>query len=218
MNKKKGVIFCILALVLIVVFVFACTRVRVTNKSPEGVVKSLINAYQEDSEKAVRKCYGFGKKDSLDPGVENEITSTLEFFKAHKAKNINFVECKSLGTFNGYDLVYVIYEYQIDLSDLKEANKDSAKEESKKEKEKNKLKAPAVSFYFTKNVDEKHYVVPAAEVTTEMSDISKEEYSRFVRTEVYKKYKESYNTFIKEHPTYEELLSKSLKKIKDGTI
>ena len=218
MNKNKGVILGALVLVLVIIIVIAASGVRVSNKSPEGVVKSLITAYQENSEKAIRKCYGFGKKETLDPAVESEMKSTLEFFEAHKAKEVSFKECKSLGTFNGYDLVYVIYEYQISLSDLKEKAKDSAKDETKEEKEKNKLKAPAISFYFTKNVDEKYYVVPAKDVTTEMSDISKDEYSRFIKTDVYKEYQESYNTFIKEHPTYEELLTKSLKKIKDGTI
>jgi hypothetical protein len=217
-SRKQGIIIIgILVLVLIITAVILSTRVKVTHKSPEGVVKSLINAYQKDSEKAVRDCYGFSKKENLDTISEKEINSNLNYFKAHNAKQVIFDTCDSLGTFNGYELVYIIYQYDIQLSDLKEKKENSEKEESKKEKESNKLRAPAISLYFVQNKDEKYYVVPAKDIDAELSDISKREYTKFVTTDIYKKYQENYNTFIKEHPDYEELVSKSLKKIKDGS-
>lgn len=217
-SKKQGIIIIgIFVLVLIIAAVILSTRVRVTHKSPEGVVKSLVNAYQKENERAVRDCYGFSKKENLDAVSEKEITSNLNYFKAHNAKQIIFDTCDSLGTFNGYELIYTIYEYDIQLSDLKEKQEDSEKEESKKEKESNKLRAPAISLYFVQNKDEKYYVVPAKDIDTELSDIAKREYTKFIATDVYKKYQESYDTFIKEHPDYEELVSKSLKKTKDGS-
>lgn len=216
-NKTQAIIGAAVLLVLVIVIAIASAGVKVSHKSPEGVVKSLVCAYQENSEKAVRKCFGYTKKETLDTSVENEFTSNMNNFKAHKAKDVTIRECKSLGTFNGYDLVYVYYEYNINLKDLKGSDEDSAKEESKEEKESNKLKAPAISLHFVQNKEEKYYVVPAKDINTEMSDISKREYTKFVESDVYKKYEEDYNEFIKEHPDYENLVSKNLKKIKDGS-
>ena len=86
MKKLKGVGVILLAAA---VLLSGC-GVKVSNKSPESVVKSLINAYQFEDEDAVKKCFGIGKKDKTDSEVKKEIDYNLKYFKAHGAKDINF--------------------------------------------------------------------------------------------------------------------------------
>lgn len=176
--------------------------VQTSHKSPDGVVKSIVNAYQYGKEDAVKKCYGIGKKDKLDDTTKEEIDYNIKFFKAHQAKNVRFVKCKSLGSFNGFELVYVIYNFEI--------KKEADKKENKKAET---LEAPAISLYFVNKKDKKYYVVPTKDITAEMGEISKTEYSKFVKTDDFIKYQSDYDKFIKANPSYEQDISEQLNKL-----
>ena len=206
MKKLKGVGVILLAAA---VLLSGC-GVKVSNNSPESVVKSLVNAYQFEDEDAVKKCFGIGKKDKVDADVKKEIDYNLKYFKAHGAKDINFEKCESLGTFNGYDFVYVIYDYEMKKTTTTKNKK------GKNEKKTVKLQAPAISTYFVKKKDKEYYVVPGKDITTEMSDISKEQYAKFVKTEDYEGYEKRYNKFRKDNPDYENDISEELDKLLNG--
>lgn len=55
---KKGVRLLLVCLMFIVV----ASGCGVSHKSPEGVVKSLIKAYDKEKEKTILECYGIVKK------------------------------------------------------------------------------------------------------------------------------------------------------------
>lgn len=46
-------------------------------------------------------------------------------------------------------------------------------------------------------------MVPAKDVTDEMSEYSRTEYEKFKESQDYKEYKKSYKEFIRENPKYE---------------
>lgn len=213
MKSLKGVTIFTLSLSLLLT---GC-GVKTNHESPEAVSKSLVNAYQHEDEDAVKKCYGFEKKDNLDEITQKEVDYQLKFFKAHKAKDVIFRECKSLGSFEGFELVYVIYDFEIKSESLEETE-EKGKKETKEDKEKKKgtLHAPAINLYFVKKEDKKYYVVPTKDITSEMSNVSKEEYAKFVKKESYLEYQKNYETFIKENPEYETKISEGLQALLDG--
>lgn len=182
MKKKTE----ILLLALMLMLAAGCGT-KVNHKSPEAVAESLVNAYHEQDERAVKKCFG------LDPGkdckqeIQKEIDYNLTFFKAHDAVGIKIKEAKSLGTFDKKELVYVRYNYEI---------------KGRKEKQ----EAPALGFYFLEKRGRKYYVVPAIDVTPDMSKISKKEFSEFSKTRIYKEYDKQYQNFIRKNPKYENEL------------
>jgi hypothetical protein len=58
--------------------------------------------------------------------------------------------------------------------------------------------------------DKKYYVVPTAEVTSEMSAQAITDYQEFMDSDAYKEYRRSYDTFIKANPGYEEKIAEKL--------
>lgn len=64
----------------------------------------------------------------------------MKQFKAYGASEVDFTKCESLGNFNGYDLVYAIYN-------LVKKDKDDKKSEA--------LEIPSMSMYFVKEKDKK---------------------------------------------------------------
>ena len=77
MKKKTRII--ILGIVL--VLAMAMSGCGVNQKSPEGVVESLIKEYVNGSEKKVKKCYSGG--DDANEFLQTEIDATLQYFAAH---------------------------------------------------------------------------------------------------------------------------------------
>ena len=148
---------------------------KVSTKSPESVTKSIVNAYQKGDTEAVKKCFGLDPDKKCAEEITQEIKYNMKQFEAYGASEVNFTKCESLGNFNGYDLVYAIYN-------LIKKDKDDKKSEA--------LEIPSMSMYFVKEKDKKYHVVPAKDVTDELSKISSEEFSKFMKTDVYKTYGE----------------------------
>lgn len=191
MIKIRGLILC--AVLCTAVLLTGCST-KVSHKSPEAVVKSLISAYQNQEEDAVKKCFGLDSDKKADEGVQKEIDYNLKYFKAHEAKKVKFEKANVLGTVDKKELVYVWYNYEVNI---------------KKEIQ----KVPALSFYFVKEKDKKYYVVLAKDVTDEMSQASREEYKKFVKTEEYKEYEKEYEAFIRKNPKYENSLQNKFKEL-----
>ena len=66
---------------------------------------------------------------------------------------------------------------------------------------------PCISTYMVNNENGKYYVVPPSEVTAEMSEQAVVAYEKFMKTDIYKKYTQEYETFTKKNPGYEERIA-----------
>lgn len=172
--------------------------VKVNTKSPEGVAKSIVEAYLKDDENAVKKCFGLDPKEECADEITKEINYNVNILKAHEADKVKFTKSESLGNFNGYDMVYVIYN-------LEKKDKDSKKSEA--------LEIPSLSLYFIQKKEKKYYVVPAKDVTEEMSKISSEQFAEFMKSEEYKTYEKEYKNFIRKNPTYEDTYKEKLSEL-----
>ncbi len=185
---KKGVIF-ILTVSVCMFILTGCGGKKVNTKSPEAVVRSLIRSYQEQNIQDVKTCYGLSENEEVQEELQKEIDYNLRLFKAYKAKSIDFKKSDSLGKSGDSQLVYVWFDYK--------------PEDGEKDQE-----CPVLSFYFV-NKDEKRYsVVPAKDVTGEMSEYSRAAYKKFTGTDTYKKYKKDFEKFQKANPSYKEELDK----------
>ena len=196
MRKLRGVLLLVTATFLLL-SLSGC-GVNVSTKSPENVTKSIIQAYIKGDENAVKQCFGLSKKDKVPSELSQEVNYDMNLFQAHGADSVKFTKCESLGNFNGFELVYVIYNME------------------KQEKNSETLEIPAMSFYYVQKKQKKYYIVPAKDVTEDMSENSRKEYRKFMKTDEYKTYERDYRQFIRKNPSYEEDLSKSLQKITDS--
>lgn len=192
MKKKRGLLLLLLGVFLILMLP-GC-GVKVSNKSPEAVVKSLVNAYQAEEEKAILKCMGIDSEKNLDDTIQQEINYNTKLFQAHKAKSTNIQQAEVIGEFDKKELVYVWFTYEI-------------------EEKKETVQAPSIAFYFVNNKDGKYYIVPAKDVTDEMSEYSREKYEEFTKTEDYKNYQKEYKEFIRKNPKYETNLEENFKEL-----
>ena len=191
MRKIRGKVLCA---VLCAVFLLTGCSTKVSHKTPEAVVKSLISAYQNQDEKAVKKCFGFDPDKKTDSAVKKEINYNMKYFEAQAAKDVKFEKADILGSFEKRDLVYVWYNYEVEL---------------KKETQ----EVPALAFYFVQEKDKDYFVVPAKDVTDKMSKASREAYKKFVKTEEYREYEQQYETFIRKNPKYENSLQNKFKEV-----
>lgn len=194
MRRYRGILFC--AFTIMLMLSLAGCGVKVSTKSPEGVTKSIIQAYQKGDEDAVKKCFGIDSKKKVPEEVNQEMKYNLNTFKAHDADKVKFQKCASLGSFNGYDLVYAIYVL-------------------KKEEKSEKLEVPSLSMYFAQKKDKEYHIVPAKDVTEDMSQISSEEFAKFMKTDEYKAYEKDYKKFVRTNPDYETNLAKKMEKISE---
>ena len=189
MNKRKGVVF-YTVLAGVILSLSGC-GMKVSTKSPEHVMKSVLEAYQKENKEAARKCFGLDPDKKGDDAIETEISYHMNQFKLYQPVDIEYTKCETLGEFNGYELVYAIYEL-----------------EHKKENEKKSetIQIPGLSLSFVKEKEKDYYIVPAKDVTEDMSKISAEEFAKFTKTEEYKTYKKSFDKFIRENPEFEKII------------
>lgn len=191
MKNKKGII---MIMGMIFMLLLGGCGTKVSHKSPEAVVKSLISAYQDQNQKAVKKCFGLNPDKECAEEIKSEINYNMNYFKAHEAEKIDLKKAKSLGKFDKYELIYVWYNYRV-------------------KQKKETLEVPAISFYYVKEKDKKYYVVPAKDVNQEMSENSRKKYSEFMKGDVYQAYDKEYQTFIRKNPKYENSLQNKFQEI-----
>ncbi|MEE0135455.1 MAG: hypothetical protein U0I31_05860 [Blautia stercoris] len=191
MKKLRGILLSMTA-VIVLLSLGGCGT-KVNTKSPEKITKSLIEAYTKTDEDAVKKCFGMDKKDKVSSELKTEIKHYMTLFEAYDAKSVKFTKCESLGSFNGYELMYAIYT-------LKKEDSES----------KTTLEIPCLSVYYVQNNNKKYSIVQAKDVTEEMSENSKKEFQKFMKTDEYKTYEKDYKQFTRKNPSYEEELTNLL--------
>lgn len=191
MKKLRGILLSMTA-VIVLLSLGGCGT-KVNTKSPEKITKSLIEAYTKTDEDAVKKCFGVDKKDKVSSELKTEIKHYMTLFEAYDAKSVKFTKCESLGSFNGYELMYAIYT-------LKKEDSES----------KTTLEIPCLSVYYVQNNNKKYSIVQAKDVTEEMSENSKKEFQKFMKTDEYKTYEKDYKQFTRKNPSYEEELTNLL--------
>ena len=191
MRKLRGILLSMTA-VIVLLSLGGCGT-KVNTKSPEKITKSLIEAYTKTDEDAVKKCFGVDKKDKVSSELKTEIKHYMTLFEAYDAKSVKFTECESLGSFNGYELVYAIYTLEKEDSESKTT-----------------LEIPCLSVYYVQNNNKKYSIVQAKDVTEEMSENSKKEFQKFMKTDEYKTYEKDYKQFTRKNPSYEEELTNLL--------
>ena len=191
MKKLRGILLSMTA-VIVLLSLGGCGT-KVNTKSPEKITKSLIEAYTKTDENAVKKCFGMDKKDKVSSELKTEIKHYMTLFEAYDAKSVKFTKCESLGSFNGYELMYAIYTLK--------------KEDSVS---KTTLEIPCLYVYYVQNNNKKYSIVQAKDVTEEMSENSKKEFQKFMKTDEYKTYEKDYKQFTRKNPSYEEELTNLL--------
>ena len=191
MKKLRGILLSMTA-VIVLLSLGGCGT-KVNTKSPEKITKSLIEAYTKTDEDAVKKCFGMDKKDKVSSELKTEIKHYMTLFEAYDAKSVKITKCESLGSFNGYELMYAIYT-------LKKEDSES----------KTTLEIPCLSVYYVQNNNKKYSIVQAKDVTEEMSENSKKEFQKFMKTDEYKTYEKDYKQFTRKNPSYEEELTNLL--------
>lgn len=191
MKKLRGILLSMTA-VIVLLSLGGCGT-KVNTKSPEKITNSLIEAYTKTDENAVKKCFGMDKKDKVSSELKTEIKHYMTLFEAYDAKSVKFTKCESLGSFNGYELMYAIYT-------LKKEDSES----------KTTLEIPCLSVYYVQNNNKKYSIVQAKDVTEEMSENSKKEFQKFMKTDEYKTYEKDYKQFTRKNPSYEEELTNLL--------
>ena len=191
MKKLRGILLSMTA-VIVLLSLGGCGT-KVNTKSPEKITKSLIEAYTKTDEDAVKKCFGMDKKDKVSSELKTEIKHYMTLFEAYDAKSVKFTKCESLGSFNGYELMYAIYT-------LKKEDSES----------KTTLEIPCLSVYYVQNNNKNYSIVQAKDVTEEMSENSKKEFQKFMKTDEYKTYEKDYKQFTRKNPSYEEELTNLL--------
>ena len=69
---------------------------------------------------------------------------------------------------------------------------------------------PKVETYLVKKDKKKYDVMPAKEITSEMSQEAADAYKTFMTTDVYKEYQKSHEAFLLKNPSFEEELAMKL--------
>lgn len=193
MRKLRGMVLGMTAAVMLLSLSGCGTKVN--TKSPEKITKSLIEAYTKNDEDAVKKCFGLGKKEKASSELTEEMNHYMTLFEAYNAKTVKFIKCESLGSFNGYELVYAIYTLEAEESESKTT-----------------LEIPGLSVYYVQDKDKKYSIVQAKDVTDEMSENSRKAFQKFMKTDEYKTYEKDYKQFTRKNPSYEEELTNLLEK------
>ena len=172
--------------VLLIVIIFAVRSCGVSHKTPERVVKALIESYESGSENKIKKCYGVTKADD---NLQAEIDANIKYFAAHSPEKIQINNCDKIYQDGNYAFVYITYDLVL----------------------KDGQSYPCISTYMTqKKDDNKYYVLAPSDVTNDMNKQAAEKYALFMKTDAYQEYTVAYDKFIKKNPGYEEKIDSKL--------
>ena len=113
--------------------------------------------------------------------LQAEIDATMKYYKAHNVSEVKISDCEVLTKNKKYTYVYIRYNLVLE----------------------NKQEYPCIATYMVKEKDNKYYVFAPSEITDD-------EYAKFMTTDTYKDYTVAYDTFIKKNPGYEERIAGKL--------
>ena len=177
----------ILMVGLIVLLFVSLAGCRVSYSSPKGVVKSLINAYEDDNQRRIKACYGQKKEATED--LRELIDSQTAYLKAHNMKGIKIKDCDTLFEEGNTAYVYIIYDLELneDMDDY-----------------------PCLSTYITQKKGRRYAVLSPSEITDNLSEVAEVSFRKFMTTDIYRDYMRDYNTFVKKNPGYETRIAQKL--------
>ena len=172
---------------MLLVIIFAVKSCGISHKTPEGVVRGLIESYSSGNEKKIRNCYGVK---TADENLQQEIDATVKYFEAHNTEKIEITDCNSIYSSGQYTYMYITYNL---------VQKDGQS-------------YPCISTYMTQKKDDgKYYILMSSDITEDMNKQAAEKYALFMKTDAYKTYSTAYEKFIKKNPGYEDKIAAKLK-------
>ena len=172
-------------LILLVIILAARGCGGISHRAPEGLVESYIKAAVEGKDKKMQECYG---ADKISDEAKTEISSTVKYFQAHGAKDVNIDSCEAISESKNYTYVYIRYNLVLQ----------------------NDQEYPCISTYLVKVQDKKYYLYSPAEISDEISQQAAADYQKFMTTKTYTDYTKAYEVFLKKNPGYEDKIASKL--------
>lgn len=172
-------------LILLVIILAARGCAGISHRTPEGLVESYIKAAVEGKDKKMQECYG---ADKISDEAKTEISSTVKYFQAHGAKDVNIDSCEAISESKNYTYVYIRYNLVLQ----------------------NDQEYPCISTYLVKVQDKKYYLYSPAEISDEISQQAAADYQKFMTTKTYTDYTKAYEVFLKKNPGYEDKIAGKL--------
>lgn len=172
-------------LILLVIILAARGCGGISYRTPEGLVESYIKAAVEGKDKKMQECYG---ADKISDEAKTEISSTVKYFQAHGAKDVNIDSCEAISESKNYTYVYIRYNLVLQ----------------------NDQEYPCISTYLVKVQDKKYYLYSPAEISDEISQQAAADYQKFMTTKTYTDYTKAYEVFLKKNPGYEDKIAGKL--------
>lgn len=172
-------------LILLVIVLAARGCGKISHRTPEGVVESYIKVAVEGKDKKMQECYG---ADKISDEAKTEISSTVKYFQAHGAKDVNIDSCEAISESKNYTYVYIRYNLVLQ----------------------NDQEYPCISTYLVKVQDKKYYLYSPAEISDEISQQAAADYQKFMTTKTYTDYTKAYEVFLKKNPGYEDKIASKL--------
>lgn len=172
-------------LILLVIILAARGCGEISHRTPEGLVESYIKAAVEGKDKKMQECYG---ADKISDEAKTEISSTVKYFQAHGAKDVNIDSCEAISESKNYTYVYIRYNLVLQ----------------------NDQEYPCISTYLVKVQDKKYYLYSPAEISDEISQQAAADYQKFMTTKTYTDYTKAYEVFLKKNPGYEDKIASKL--------
>ena len=148
-------------------------------------MESYIKAAVEGKDKKMQECYG---ADKISDEAKTEISSTVKYFQAHGAKDVNIDSCEAISESKNYTYVYIRYNLVLQ----------------------NDQEYPCISTYLVKVQDKKYYLYSPAEISNEISQQAAADYQKFMTTKTYTDYTKAYEVFLKKNPGYEDKIASKL--------
>ena len=172
-------------LILLVIILAARGCGGISDRTPEGLMEGYIKAAVAGKDKKMQECYG---TDKISDEAKTEISSTVKYFQAHGAKDVNIDSCDAISESKNYTYVYIRYNLVLQ----------------------NDQEYPCISTYLVKVQDKKYYLYSPAEISDEISQQAAADYQKFMTTKTYTDYTKAYEVFLKKNPGYEDKIASKL--------
>ena len=172
-------------LILLVIILAARGCGGTSHRTPEGLMEGYIKAAVAGKDKKMQECYG---TDKISDEAKTEISSTVKYFQAHGAKDVNIDSCDAISESKNYTYVYIRYNLVLQ----------------------NDQEYPCISTYLVKVQDKKYYLYSPAEISDEISQQAAADYQKFMTTKTYTDYTKAYEVFLKKNPGYEDKIASKL--------
>ena len=172
-------------LILLVIILAARGCGGISHRTQEGLMEGYIKAAVAGKDKKMQECYG---TDKISDEAKTEISSTVKYFQAHGAKDVNIDSCDAISESKNYTYVYIRYNLVLQ----------------------NDQEYPCISTYLVKVQDKKYYLYSPTEISDEISQQAAADYQKFMTTKTYTDYTKAYEVFLKKNPGYEDKIASKL--------